>query len=244
MPPRGREGILDPGVASRFDACAGVRPAPGRAGRCAPPHRAGREPGPPLGPHAPRLPPPPGADRRWVVDFTRVPTRHRAPAAPPSSRGLFSRRIVGWDTNARTGRRPAATGARISPQGYQRAHGAPSAIFALIPAMVGLPARARGTNFVLGAPRAGDPGAQGPRGRRPREPGPPQRPRQSVPVHRPAPDDSSTRAPRHPPEPWDPPTRAPPPGPRASPCKRGARSGATAPGEGPRRPPGPPPPDR
>ena len=46
MPPRGREGILDPGVASRFDACAGVRPAPGRAGRCAPPHRAGQEPGP------------------------------------------------------------------------------------------------------------------------------------------------------------------------------------------------------
>ena len=37
------------------------------------------------------------------------------------------------------------------------------------------------------------------------------------------------------------PAQAPPPRPRASPCKRGARSGATA-LEGPRRPPGPPPP--
>ena len=40
--------------------------------------------------------------------YTRVPTRHGALAAPPSSRGLFSRRIVGWATSSRTGHRPRA----------------------------------------------------------------------------------------------------------------------------------------
>ena len=89
---------------------------------------ASRRPGTgsPLGPHAPRLPPPPGADRRWVVDFTRVPTQHGAPAAPPSSRGLFSRRIVGWATNARTGHRSRRGRAAALAPGYQRAHGAPT----------------------------------------------------------------------------------------------------------------------
>ena len=39
--------------------------------------------------------------------YTHAPTRRGAPAAPPSpsSRGLFSRRIVGWTTSSRTGHR-------------------------------------------------------------------------------------------------------------------------------------------
>ena len=115
---------------------------------------ASRRPGTgsPLGPHAPRLPPPPGADRRWVVDFTRVPTRHGAPAAPPSSRGLFSRRIVGWATNARTGHRSRRGRAAALAPGYQRAHGAPWSRCYPPCGRGGLPTRARGTDFVLGAP--------------------------------------------------------------------------------------------
>ena len=74
---------------------------PGRTVRTTASRRPGT--GSPLGPHAPRLPPPPGADRRWVVDFTRVPTRsglcctafvtgpvlppHRRPGPPAAARG-------------------------------------------------------------------------------------------------------------------------------------------------------------
>lgn len=177
-----------------------------------------------------------GAHHRIAPARNRVPARPARAATPAAARcgsALGGRLHPRADPARGSCCTAFVTGPVLPPHrwlGYQRAHGAPVQARQGRRIGPGLPTRARGTDFVLGAPRAGDPGAQGPRGRRPRESGPPQRPRQSVPVHRPAPDDSSTRAPRHPPEPWDPPTRAPPPGPRASPCKRGARSGATAPG--------------
>ena len=93
-------GILAPGGPSRFDAGAGdFREDPAAAGL-----PAG---GPPGGPHAPRLPPPPGADRRRVVGFTHVPTRHGAP------------RCTAFVTG------PVRAG-RIGGRGHQRAHGAPT----------------------------------------------------------------------------------------------------------------------
>ena len=55
-------------------------------------------------------------------------------------------------------------------------------------------------------------------------------PRWPVPVHRPRRTTRRRGHRSHRPEPWAPPTQAPPPRPWASPCKRGARSGATAPG--------------
>lgn len=91
----------------------------------------------------------------------------------------------------------------------------------------GPPAAARGTDNAAGAP------GQAIWQRKDREGGDPRGPGTTTVASAcpsPTPDDSSTRASRHRPEPWDPPTRAPPPRPRASPCKRGARSGATAPG--------------
>ena len=78
-------------------------------------------------------------------------------------------------------------------------------------------------------PGAGDLAAQAPRRRRPRGPGPPQRPRISVPVHRLHRTDSSKRGSRPPPEPWVPPTTTPPPRPSTSPTSASS-SGATAPG--------------
>ena len=141
-------------------------------------------------------------DRRWVVDFTHVPTRS----------GFCYTAFV--------------TGPVLPPHrrlGHRQPH----------------EHRLRARR-----PGAGDLDAQGPRGRRPPGAWCTTATTDLSTCPSPTPDDSSTRASRHPPEPWVPPTRAPPPRPRASPCKRGARSGATTPGEGPRRPPGPPPPDR
>ena len=144
-----------PGSGGGAGSVAGDRP--GTTAEGGPAHRGaggcrapgGRAPG---GPHAPR-PPPPGAGRRRAVDFTRVtrvPTRRGVLAAPPSSRGLFSRRIVGWATSSRTASNAASAPGR--------------AIWAR---------KGRGG----GDTRGPDP------------------PRWPVPVHRPAPDDSSTRAP-------------------------------------------------
>ena len=78
-------------------------------------------------------------------------------------------------------------------------------------------------------PGAGDLDAQAPRRRRPRGPGPPQRPRISVPVHRLHRTTRRRGHRSHRPEPWAPPTQAPPPRPWASPTSASS-SGATAPG--------------
>ena len=95
----------------------------------------------------------------------------------------------------------------------------------------GPPAAARGTDNAAGAPGQAIRARKDRGGGDPRGPGAPQRPRISVPVHRALHRTTRRRGHRsHRPEPWAPPTRAPPPRPRASPCKRGARSGATAPG--------------
>ena len=150
---------------------------------------ASRRPGTgsPLGPHAPRLPPPPGADRRWVVDFTRVPTRS----------GFCYTAFVTGPVRA----------SRIVGRGHRQPHGAPTT-------------------------RPAPPGRRSGRARTARAvtPGGPAPPRWPVPVHRLHRTTRQRGHRSHRPEPWDPPTQAPPPGRWASPCKRGARSGATTPG--------------
>ena len=134
-PPRGREGILAPGGPSRFDAGAGDfredlaaagLPAGGprggphaprvrrmrapesgrrRAGQDGAHHRARQgEPGPRSARTRRGLPPPPAqTGAGWSTSPACRPGR--GSAAPPSSRGLFSRQIVGWATSSRTGHR-------------------------------------------------------------------------------------------------------------------------------------------
>ena len=224
--PRGREGILAPGgraastrapgTSGKTWRLPGSRQEGPRVARCtverrmralgltgAGPGRTVRTTRPakgnpvPARPAAPRLPPPPAqTGAGWSTSPACRPGR--GSAAPPSSRGLFSRRIVGWATSSRTGHRQ------------------------------------RGRR-----PRAGDPAAQAPRRRRPRGPG---TTTVASACPSPTPDDSSTRAPV------------------ASAGAVGssyAGAAAQAPGqvpasagpalarrplEGPRRPPGPPPP--
>ena len=91
-----------------------------RAGPDGAHHRARQgEPGP-RRPAAPRLPPPPGADRRWVVDFTYVPTRHGVPRCTAFVTGSVREgRIVGWATSTRTGRRGAASALEQATRGAQ-----------------------------------------------------------------------------------------------------------------------------
>ncbi len=179
-PPRGREGILAPGgraASTRAPGTSGktwrlpgsrqegpgvarTRRGCGACGRRSPagagPGGTVRTTGPakgnpvPARPAAPRLPPPPAqTGAGWSTSPACRPGR--GSAAPPSSRGLFSRRIVGWATSSRTGHRQ------------------------------------RGRR-----PRAGDPAAQAPRRRRPRGPG---TTTVASACPSPTPDDSSTRAP-------------------------------------------------
>ena len=68
------------------------------------------------------LPPPRGADRRRVVDFTHVPTRYRALAARPSSRGrgpCATAASTGRATSSRTGRRQRGRRPRAGDPGAQ-----------------------------------------------------------------------------------------------------------------------------
>ena len=130
------------------------------------------------------------AGRAPPADPTPACRPGRGSAAPPSSRGLFSRRIVG--------------------RGHQQPHGAPTTRSAP-PGQAIRRRKHREGRCLTGLVHHSDHGSKSP-------------------VHRPRRTTRRRGHRSHRPEPWAPPTQAPPPRPWASPCKRGARSGATAPG--------------
>ena len=166
----------------------------------------------------------------------RAAHRRRGPGTPGSRRLPGTRREgPGWPARAAApaARCGPAPGGRLHPRDPRADTARGSRRTAFVAGPVLPPHRRLGHQQSHGQqrgqrPRAGDLGAQGPRGRR--HPGP--RPT-TVASACPSPctgrlfDEGAGRIGR---KPWAPPTRAPPPGPRASPCKRGARSGATAPG--------------
>ena len=119
---------------------------------------------------------------------------HQARQGEPGLRSARTRR----DSR----RRPVRTGAGWSTSptcrpgtGFLVAPPSSRGLCATAASSAGPPAAARGTDFVLGAPGQAIRAAQAPRRRRPRGPGPPQRPRIQVTCPSPTPGDSSTRAP-------------------------------------------------
>ena len=69
---------------------------------------------------APAATPAARPDRRWVVDFTHVPTRHGVPRCTAFVTGpVRDGRIVGWATSTRTGHRGAAGALEQATRGAQ-----------------------------------------------------------------------------------------------------------------------------